>query len=216
MPLTPKLVQFHTILNNVLFPIDEKKLIQTLQTNGYQPAQQGQIINGLIIQPGDLAIKNNCILTINTQSKMIQLTGLSPVEVYDTWKELEQILSTFDVNLKSSGRLFELKSEYVISTGKNPLESFQRLKQMTEITSKFNSIISGKPSSSIGLRFVPIDGLVDTEDFYDVTLECLLRNAKKEYFVQILYRNKKQDISEKLLNNLENKIQDIVNIVDNA
>ncbi|MBS3922358.1 MAG: hypothetical protein KGZ37_04325 [Nitrosarchaeum sp.] len=215
MELKPILVQFHVIMNNVLFPINDQNLIPELAKSGYQPAHPGNIIkNQLVIQQGDIAVKNNTVLTTNSQSKMIQLSGLTPQEVYETWKEIENILLNQNINIKTTGRLFELKSEYIVKTGKNPLKSFRRVFNNVKLEEKFNHIITGKPSTLVSLRFMPQDGVVDTEDFYDIKIEPVLRNQKSEYFIQILYRNKKQEITEKILLKLEEKIKEIITLID--
>lgn len=215
MELKPIMVQFHTILNNVLFPITEQKLLLDLADYGYQPAQVGHIIaNQLIIQKGDLAVKKNTVLTINPQTQMIQVSGLTPEEVYSTWKEIEKILLLQKVNLKSSGRLFELRSQYHIKTANNPIKIIQNIFKSLKLQEKFDKILNDKPASLISLRFLPKDGVVDTENFFDIKIEPLLQAAKNEYYVSFMYRNAKQEKSEKLLVNHENKIKEIMNLIE--
>jgi hypothetical protein len=215
MDLSIHLIQLHTILKHVLFPIDQERLILDLSSSGFTPAQPGSmILNRLIIQPGDLAVKNNTAVTVNPQSKMISIAGLTPEEVYKTWKEVEEILKKQDVVLSSSGRLFELKIEGRIKTGKNPVKSIQKTINNDALTQKIDRIIEGKPSSISTLRFIPKDAEANDEDYYDIRVEPLLIKPKKEYFVRILYRNKILGKSEKLLLNANSKLEEIINIIE--
>ena len=209
-------VEFHTILKNVIFPVNQINIMSDLLANGFQPVTAGQMIkNKLIIQPGDLAVKNNSVFTINPQSQMIQVTGLTISEVYQTWKEIEKILQKQNINLKSIGRLSEFKIECIIKTGKNPLKSFQNIYKSTDITPKFDKLFNEKPSAVLGIRLVPSDGNIDTENYYDIRLEALLRNMKDEYFLSFVYRNKDQEKSEKMFLNAESKISELLKLVEN-
>jgi hypothetical protein len=216
MQLDFNIVEFHAILKNVLFPVDQAKIISDLAANGFQPTAPGQMIeNKLIIQQGDLAIKNNTVFTMNSQAQMIRVTGLNILEVYQTWKEIEKILQIQDIDLKSTGRLFEFKIECFIKTGKNPLKIFQNHFKSTNIPQKFDKLFNEKPSSMLGIRLVPSDGCIDTENYYDIRLEPFLRNAKDQYFLNFLYRNKDASKSEKLFANVESKISEILKLIEN-
>jgi len=93
MELEFVVVEFHTILKNVIFPVNQVDIISDLFANGFQSVTAGQMIeNKLIIQPGDIGVKNNSVFTLNPQAQMIQVTGLTISEVYQTWKEIEKIL----------------------------------------------------------------------------------------------------------------------------
>jgi len=128
---------------------------------------------------------------------------------------LKRFYKKQNINLKSTGRLSEFKIECIIKSGKNPLKSFKNIYKSTDITSKFDKLFNEKPSAVIGIRLVPSDGNIDTEDYYDVRLEALLRNMKDQYFLSFVYRNKDQEKSEKMFVNAESKISELLKLVEN-
>lgn len=216
MELNTSIIQYHTILNNVLWPIDLTQLRNDILSNGFQLVRSGQILtNGLTIEPDDVAVKNNVVLTISPPTKMVQLSGTEYQAVHQIVKETESILQRQKVSLESSGRLFELKADCVIKTGKNPVKTIQAFyrNNVSHIDS-IDKIIDGKPSMQMSIRLMPKDMLLDTEDYHEIRIEPLLRTPKDAYFFEIIFRSSDQKKTQGILFKLEEKIKEIMTVIE--
>ena len=201
-------------LHHVIFPLDQKILLDEFGKAGFQPAKKGQIIsNTLVIQGGDIAVKNNTVVSLFPDSMTVQITGLSSTEVMQTTKEAESIFTKAGLDFKKEF-FRELTIGCFVDSGKNPTKSVQRFLGPLKRKESFEKILGDKPPAHFMIRLLPKDAVVDTEDFYDVKVEPSLRNPTKEYYFSMNIRSKKIEDMEKFLLTLDTKVEAMISAVE--
>jgi len=186
-------------LHHVILPLDQKVLLDEFGKASFQPAKKGQVIsNSLIIQPGDIAVKNNTVVSLFPESMTIQITGTTSQEVLQTTKEAESIFTKAGLDFKKEF-FRELSLGCFIGSGKNPVKAIQRFLGPLKRKEDFEKILGNKPPSHFAIRLLPKDAVIDTEEFYDLKIEPAIRNPTKEYYIVMNIRSKN-------ISNMENVI----------
>ena len=201
-------------LHHVIFPLDQKVLLDEFGKAGFQPAKKGQIIsNSLVIQPGDIAIKNNTVVSLFPDSMMIEVTGLSSQEVMQITKEAESIFTKAGLDFKKES-FRELTIVCFVESGKSPVKAIQRFLGPLKRKEDFEKILGNKPPSHFMIRLLPKDAVIDTEDFYDLKIEPAIRNPTKEYFIGMNIRSKNKGDMEKFLLTLDTKLNAMISAIE--
>lgn len=203
-------------LNHIVPMIDQKLLLDELGKKGYTPVQKGQIIaNALTIQPGDLAVKNNTVISLFLETTTLEITGLNLQDVLQITQEAESIITKAGLDLKKE-KFREVFVICSIESGKNPTKSVQRFLGVPKQNIEFEKILKGKPVGNFTIRLLPKDAIVDTEDFYDVRIEPSIRRPTKEYSLLMNIRSKNKSNMDKFILNLEDNLEKMISIVEDS
>lgn len=216
MKVQYRLIRNSIHLNHIVPIIDQKQLLDELTKNGYQPVQKGQIIaNALTIQSGDLAVKNNTVISLFVETTTLEITGLNVQDVLQITQEAESIITKAGLDLKKE-KFREVSVACSIESGKNPIKSVQRFLGNPKQNVEFEKILKGKPVGNFTIRLMPKDAIVDTEEFYDVKIEPSLRRPTKEYTLSMNIRSKNKVNIEKFLLNLDKNLETMITIIETS
>lgn len=214
MELNPIIIHFSIRLKNVIFPINSLTFQNNLTTSGFLLAQPGTVLpNNLVTTPNDIAIRRNTVVSLNTQKMVVGVAGTNPLEILETFTNLEPILTNSGMNTEDDIRFYELLAEYNIASENNPVKKIQNFFGPLSSISKFDEVM-GSDSSLFTIRIVPKDVVIDQENYYEARIEPLVVQQDSTYYFYLIFRNKERAIVEDFTRNLNNKISSLVEIIE--
>jgi len=215
MKISGTAIQFTTVLDNVIFPIEQMSTVKLLAAAGFQPARPGALLpNNIVVQQGDLAIKNNTILSMNSQTMSIGVIGTTNHEVLQTITEVATLLSKEGVDIDKNGKFHEMLTDYVVETGKDPAKIIQKYFKSIPVYEQFDKIFQSKPPSLFSIRILPKDAIIDSAEFYDLRIEPTVHKPHSSYLCRLVFRSKDRKKTEKMILELEKKVQSVIQIIE--
>lgn len=90
---------------------------------------------------GQIAIRDNRVIDINADSKLVTSEGRSPEKVIDVMEELMSIARRkFPVNFKKEPLYLELTASLIVTSEKNPLRSLAKFSKKHASLKKFDDL----------------------------------------------------------------------------
>jgi len=183
--------RFSTRLNDVIFPIDGRELVDALQKEGYTivgqvpPARARSIIHFR----GELARKNGIAIDGVSETGVLGVTAQSFEAAIKGYDELASIARDLRVDIDERSRFFEIIAEYEIESPKNPLESISRSFSDHRIATDLGDIF-GQKTAMYSLRLVTAGRIPNQEEWLDVTIEPNLIKPTSTFSVSVVFRSK--------------------------
>lgn len=211
--ITTNLIHYHIKIKSVLYPINNITLGKNLQEAGFTPIQPGYSTNdGVIAVQGDIGVKRNTLVNINEAKYQIAVLGKDPLEILSVFNDLLPALKKSGLNIKQDIHFYEFSSEFFINTGKNSLKNI--LKFFEPLKQKKLEKIMGKDLSQFSIRLGPKPLEFNSENYFEIKIEPTIRD-KMSYYMYLVFRNSNKKITEVFLSKLSQKIDDIIDAIEN-
>lgn len=193
---------------NILFPVDVLVLLKALPEIGY--IVPNKVYKGVIEPGGSMAVKGDCELLVNQDSRNIGIHGSNIQETVDRFLELYNLVAE-QLSPKPPAALnyTELQGDYTIETEKNPISVFSNFWSENEKLAKLSQKI-GFDVSNHGLRLAYKGSEPNTENWLHLSIEPLPLSSNSQYHVHVVWRDKDMD---KALDNFRNLHQIIESII---
>ena len=201
-------------LDYVIFPIDFRDLRRVLAKNGYELSPVRNIPSPpiRISFVGDLARKGETIISVETESGLIDVVGRSLQEVKDAFEELVSIIrSELGINLHANIRFYSCVVHYKINTGRTPRNEIAKTENPNYIA-RFSQVL-GEDVSLFSVRLLPRGTSPNNENWFDITIEPDVLDETL-YHVGVTFRNLDKEKTERFVRNLENSILRLIEVIE--
>ena len=174
---------------NVTRVFDLHEILEFLLSMGYEPLGSipPRVFGYRAGVSGQIARKRGIVVDVNTDSRIIGVSGLDIVQTMNEFKAIEDgIRKQLMINLKNY--FYEILAEFEVFSGNNPLEAFSNLSS----TIKGLEEISCAPDTELSLYGVKLCWKGKTPDspkWTEIRIEPLSSKADKIYYVSIIHRN---------------------------
>jgi len=206
-------IQIAFKLKTLIFPLDVIKFQEKLNQNGYRSVRRGQQTpDGLPIKPGDIVLKNNTIINVNSQSQTITVTGTNNEELISVLREIIPFLNSAGVDIEKHVRAYSVMGEYIVTTDKNASEQIQKLTKPVEIKELSN--MADLEPANFSISLVPKGKSMIDEEYYQLRIEPYIQGLGKSYFIQFSRRNPNRKTIEGIIINFENHVKEIINQIE--
>lgn len=193
MKVEPQRYRLSFVLSSVFFPLTEPDFSDILKEKGYTlgrtvpplfPAGERAYITGRI------AIKDNCVVDVDADRKLVASEGRSSKKVIDVMEELMSITRrNFRVNFKKELRYLELIANLIITSEKNPLRIMTKFSKERASLKGFDEIL-GTKTSFYGISIVPEGLLPNSPKWFDIRISPHVTAFSRKYYVSVVFRDK--------------------------
>jgi len=171
---------------NVTRVFDLHEILELLFSMGYEPlgGVPPRMFGYRAGGSGQIARKRGIVVDVNTDSRIIGVSGLDIAQTINEFKAIEDgIREQLMVDLKNY--FYEILAEFEVFSGNNPLEAFSNLGKGLEE-------ISCAPDTELSLYGVKLcwkGKIPDSPEWTEIRIEPLSSKADKIYYVSVIYRN---------------------------
>ncbi len=173
---------------NVTRVFDLHEILELLLDMGYEPlgGVPPRVFGYRAGGSGQIARKGGVVVDINTDGRIIGVSGLDRTQTMNEFKAIEDgIREQLMVDLKNY--FYEILAEFEVFSGNNPLEAFSNLGNTIE-----GLDIGCTPDTELslyGVKYCWKGKVPDSPEWTEIRIEPLSSKADKIYYVSVIYRN---------------------------
>jgi hypothetical protein len=207
--------------NFIVYPIDFAILQRVLTPQDYKvvkpPVPQDLISGGGILDVnGTVATKEDLIVDSLVDKQVIGINGSDTTRLLTAFEQLESGISNeLGIQLQERARFYETILYFNVRTGNSPVRVFGNLGNRYPYHSDMSSLL-GQEVSPISYRVGPANAPVDSENWFDFTIEPLLSRAASTYHVGFIFRNARRDLVIDILRNSKDKITQALRLLEST
>lgn len=179
---------------SVLPPFEHPSLIRLLPEKGYvlssEIAQQGIPFGGSLEVTGPVATKGNISLSLDAQKPGMSVSGKDPDETTREFDELEKILKeSLRFDSTKDARFFEVDCQLLLSSTGSAIAHIRSFTEGISVVSEIGDLLK-HPLAIRGFRMSSPEGLMQSENWYDMTLEPAPRSPEHFFFGVLVFRSR--------------------------
>jgi hypothetical protein len=192
MKVVPQKYRLVFRLSSIFFPLTEPDFSDLLKEKGYTvghtvppifPAGQRAYLSGRI------ATRDDCVVEVDADRKLIVCEGRSPREVADVIEELMLIArKKFHVNFRRELRYVELVAHLIVTSEKNPLRSVTDFFKKCVSLKRFDKVL-GTNTSLLTVAIVPEGVPPNSNKWFDIGITPHFTASSREYYVSVVFRD---------------------------
>lgn len=202
--------------NFIVYPLDFEVLKKVLRANDYKIPQSppSPSPDAIMSVDGIIGKKDEFTVDVNTERQIFGLTSGDHHLLESEFNKLENSISKeIGSELQYKARFYEFVYHAVVKTGSNPMEVMTRLGTRIPIYDEISKIV-GQQASPLNLRVCPANALVESEDWFDLTIEPVLNKATVAYHIAFIFRNKDKVGVFAKMSNLNNLIEHSLKLIE--
>lgn len=192
MKVEPQVYRLSFVLSPVFFPITEPDFSDILKGKGYTLGRRVPPIfptGPRAYISGRIAVRDDCVVDVDADRKLVASEGRSAEEVVDVMEELMSIASkNFRVNFKKELSYLELVAHLIVTSEKNPLRSMGKFSKKHASLERFDEIL-GTNTSFLNIAIVPEDVPPNSSKWFDIRISPHLTKFSREYYVSVVFRD---------------------------
>ena len=199
-----------------LFPFDEYPFIEMIKKHGFLLAdkiEQPPLGTKLSVK-GTVARKGDVLLSMESDRQILAIHAPEPKKALEEFRDLERLL---EKELGFSGSryvyFYELLASLSLKAKRNPLEIWSSYSSQSPKVEKFSKVL-GKSASHFGIRLSPQDLEPNQQNWFDIKIRPDLPEATRQHYVEIVYRNGTWDEVANFTKDLDQRINQLVEIVE--
>lgn len=192
MKVEPQKYRLSFVLSSVFFPLTEPDFSDLLKGKGYTlgrrvppffPTGPRAYISGRI------ATKDDCVVQVDEDRKLVASEGRSAEKVIDVMKELMSTARrNFRVNFKKELSYLELIAYLIVTSEKNPLRSMAKFSKKHASLERFDGIL-GTNTSFYSIAIVPEGVPPNSPKWFDIRISPRPTKFSREYYVSVVFRD---------------------------
>lgn len=209
--IKPQRYRLSFVLTSVFFPLTEPDFSNSLQEKNFTlgrtvppifPSGERTYVGGRI------AVKDDCVLEVDANRKLVGIEGLSSKIVIAQMEELLSIVKKeFHVNLKKDLAYLELIANLIVTSEKNPLHSIAKFSRENVSLKRFEQIL-GPNLALYSLAIVPEDVPPNSPKWFDIRINPHVTATSREYYGMVVFRDREvqkvldfaRDVDSKMIN----------------
>jgi hypothetical protein len=200
----------------IVYPLDYAVLKKTLMAQEYRmPQARGQAPpDSLITVDGIIGKKEEFTIDVNSERQVFGVSSTDYNKLESEFNKLESILSNeVGTELRSSARFYEFIYDAAVRTGNSPLRAMAKLGKGVTVYEKMSKIL-GANVSPLNVRVLPTDVPIESENWFEFTIEPILNKSNVLYHIGFVFRNKDQSIVLEKISNLKRIVDDVLKLVE--
>ena len=217
MRVEPQRYRISFVLNSIFFPFIEPDFSDLLKEKGYTlgrsmvpvfPHGQRAYISGRI------ALKDDCVVDVDSNRKLVASEGRSLEDVITTMEELVSISTkNFHVNLKKELSFMELIADLIVTSERNPLRTMSEFSSKHASLEKFNEIM-GSETSFVGIEIGPKGVDPNNPKWFDIKVIPHHIASSREYYVQAIFREKEVKKVLDFARGINTRVMNLIKVIE--
>lgn len=192
MKVVPQKYSLSFRLTSVFFPLTEPDFSDLLKEKGYTI---GRTVPPIFLSgqraylSGRIATKDDCVIDVDADRKLVVCEGRSPGKVADVIEELMSVTRRkFRVNFKKELQYVEAIVFVIVTSEKNPLRSVTKFFKEGVSLEGFDEVL-GTNTSLFTIAIVPKDVPPNSEKWFDIRIAPHVTAFSREYYVSVVFRD---------------------------
>ena len=200
----------------IVYPLDYGVLKKVLRTYAYKmPQVHGEAPpEAILTVDGLVGKKDEFTVDVSTERQIFGVSSTSSHKLEHEFNMLEDSISKeIGIELPSKARFYEFIYDAVVKTGSNPLEVMAKIGREIPIYNEISQLLGGQVSP-LNLKVSPTNTSVESENWFDFTIEPVLNKATIAYHIGFVFRNKEKTRVLDKISNVNIVVEDSLKLIE--
>jgi len=214
MKCKPVIVNYGIHFSTVLFPIGLIEFADSLEKKGYElpavlpfPRPPGRVTGA-----GEIARKGKTVIQVDGSGQNLSTVGISIQSALDCYGEIDRMLTEdYGINIDNLARYYYFNATHEIPTSKHAYETTAKNLKVP-ILEDFKKILK-EEVWPFELRFAGAGLRANSENWLDISIRPSYERDDM-YVIIVVYRNSDKAKTEEFVGTYEEKITQIVKLID--